>query len=124
MKKIISLILVLTIMLSLSACGSLPDGFTKNTYNVTKDAVEVLNSYLDGKSDANATITELDTLAKSLEAEKETISDAAEKSNTTNMAMKLRTIIYLVNRAGDNPSDMDLMSIRQTVSGLEQQLKG
>ena len=123
MKRIISVILVMVMVLALSGCGA-PDGFTKNTYKAAKEALSVINSFTSGKMDAAAAVIQLDTLAKSMEAETATITDAAEKANTTEIALILRGVIYTINRANGNVSDLEMNNIQITADILERKLKG
>lgn len=79
MKRTIAPLLILSLTLSLCGCGSSkPDGMTKETYNVGKQALKVMDSYLAEKATAEKADAQLSGLMDELETEADTLS---EKSN-------------------------------------------
>ncbi len=77
MKKFVSIILVLSLLLSLYACGSVPEGMTKETYEIGKQAIKVMDKYLNGKISATDAELQLAKLYyEDAESEKKAIENA------------------------------------------------
>ena len=123
MKRIIALVLIVAMALTLSGCG-VPNGFTKNTYKITKEAISVLNNVADGKIGTAAAVIQLSDLYEALEPEIAALTDEDERSNAVNVLHSLGATIYIIDKANFQVSDKDMMRIRNTANSLEWLLKG
>lgn len=78
-KRLVSLLLVVSLLLSLSACGnSKPENLTQETYNLGKQALEVMDNYLAGKMDEKTAEEELSEIYDQLEAVGEALQEKAD----------------------------------------------
>lgn len=79
LKKLVALLLVVSIVLSVSACGnSKPDTLTKETYDLGKEALNIMDQYLAGKMDAETAEKQFSKIYDQLEAEGETLQEKAD----------------------------------------------
>lgn len=63
MKRIIAFVLAISMALSLCGCsGQVPNGFTKESYKLCKEALEIMDDYMAGKmelEDAEKQLSEI-----------------------------------------------------------------
>lgn len=62
MRKLISLLLVTCMVFTLCACGSAPQGMSKETYKLGKQAIKVMDQYLAGKISDDEAFDKLDEI--------------------------------------------------------------
>ena len=89
MKRTIALLLILSLTLSLCGCGSSkPNGMTKETYNVGKQALKVMDSYLAEKTTAEKADAQLSGLMDELDAEADTLSKRSDSGDVDALSGK------------------------------------
>ena len=82
MKKILSAILVLAMLLSMTACGvKVPDGMTKETYSLGKDALKIMDQYLEEKIDLSTASDKLMEISDALDAESDVLEEEKESGS-------------------------------------------
>lgn len=82
LKRLVAMLMVISIMVSVSACGSSkPDNLTKETYELGKDALAIMDKYLDGKMDADTAEKKLEKIYEQLEIEAEALQKKAENGD-------------------------------------------
>lgn len=95
MKKFLSVILALVLILSMAACGKsakLPDGFDQTLYDYAEAAYELVHDYNLGKIDKAAARERADTIMKNVDALK-------VPKNNTKLSDDTFKLIYETNKS-------------------------
>ena len=97
MKKIIMLVVLCCFML-IGCSGGVPDKMNQDTYNIAKEAVEVLQMYNDKKMDSDEAFEKIDDIYNQLDKLK--FDDDVQES--TNSGIKATLLMCETNiTAGD-----------------------
>lgn len=98
MKRAITVILAVTMLLSLLACG-IPAGMDEETYNAGKDALEVMQNYNKGLMSDDAAYKRIDVLYKRLDNLK--FNDFDKDQKNTRVLLCLLEFKIAINGKGD-----------------------
>ena len=93
MKKIISILLVIFMTISITACGT-PDGFTDESYRIALDALDITDQYIDAEIDSDSAIEKIDRLKSLLNIEESNYDggDSEVESNLFMLSSDLRSL--------------------------------
>lgn len=115
MKKVISIVLVLAMLLSLCGCsgGGKPKGFSDGAYNTAKNAIESIDQFLDGELDEDDFYGELEryrTLMQSYMESKDYEEDEDKYGTSTSYFLiltEIEVVMYQLLK-----EEMDTVEIR------------
>ena len=116
MKKILSVILVLAMLLTMTACGAkVPDGMSKETYSLGKDALKIMDQYLEDKIDLSTASDKLMAISDALEAERESGDPDAFQNIMQNSAVSFYISSFAMGMFGDG---YDCQEMRDSLAGV------
>lgn len=99
MKKIILTISLAIIVLTAAACGGgKPSGFSKNTYDLGKKALTVMEKYDDMEITKSEAKERLEDIRKALE--NEDLDDLIQESNNLLVKLEISQFIYALDGTG------------------------
>ena len=107
MKKILFIFLtILTMTVVLTACGnSIPKGMTKEVYDYGCKALEIMEKYNAAEISGEDAKDRLESLKKSLDAEKEKLTDVIENGSAFLVSSDVQFFIFAI---GGNGSTFDV----------------
>lgn len=84
MKRLVAVLLLTAVVLSLCGCGKTPDDFTKETYQLGKKALKVMDDYLAERIDASKAEGKLSEIHDALEEDGKRIVPDPDSENYGN----------------------------------------